>query len=160
MENHKAEADEKKCVACSKCWNICPEEAVIMVPRQKEMMIGIDPEEVSQEEIEALCRKAHCYPDQFICACTLTSAKEVAAAIIKGAKSPEEITAMTGVRSGCAMYCMAPVLRLFKAHGVSLHPPKNHRWYNVPLSIWDIPEEIAQKYPNYYLLDDKKELYT
>ena len=159
MAENKAQVDEKRCVACTKCWNICPEEAVMMVPRKEEMMVGVEPEEVNQEEIESLCRKAHLYPDQFICACTLTPAKEVAAAIIKGATSPEEITAMTGVRSGCAMYCMAPVLRLFKAHGVSLNPPDNHRWYNVSLSLWDIPEEIIQKYPNYYLREDKKELY-
>jgi len=159
MADNKAQVDEKRCVACTKCWNICPEEAVTMVPRKEEMIVGVEPEEVNQEEIESLCRKAHLYPDQFICACTLTPAKEVAAAIIQGAKSPEEITAMTGVRSGCAIYCMAPVLRLFKAHGVSLYPPDNHRWYNVSLSLWDIPEEIVQKYPNYYLREDKKELY-
>ncbi len=154
-----AKVDESRCLACTKCWHLCPAYAVTMVPRPEELFVGVDFEEVDQDAIEKLCKKAHLFPEQFVCACTLTLAREVAAAIIKGAKTPEEITAMTGARSGCAIYCMAPILRMLKAHGVDIKPPSNHRWYDVSLSLWDVPEKIAEKYPEYYLNEDKKEFY-
>lgn len=152
-----AKVDQDQCLACTKCWHLCPEYAVTLLPRQEEMLVGVDFEEVDQQAIEDLCRKAHVFPEQFVCACTLTLAKEVAAAIIKGAKTPEQITAMTGVRSGCAIYCTGPMLRMLKAHGVALDPPANHRWYDLSLSLWDVSEEIAKKYPGYFLEEDKKE---
>ena len=110
-------------------------------------------------DIEELCKKAHCFPEQFVCACTLTLAKEVAAAIIKGADTPEKITAMTGVRSGCSIYCMAPILRMLKAHGVEIEAPPDNRWYNLSLSLWDVSDNVANKYPGYYLQEDKKEFH-
>lgn len=154
-----AKVAEEECLACTKCWHLCQEHAVTMEARSEEKLVGVDFEEVDQDAIEELCKKAHLFPEQFICACTLTLAKEVAAAIIKGAKTPEQVTAMTGTRSGCAIYCSAPVLRMLKAYGVQIEPPENHRWYDLSLSVWDVPEEVAEKYPGYFLKEDKKELY-
>jgi Fe-S-cluster-containing hydrogenase component 2 len=150
-----ARVDEKKCLACTKCWHLCPEHSITMAERPDELIIGIDFDEVDSEAIEELCKKAHFFPEQFVCACTLTLAKEVAAAIILGAKSPEDVTAMTGVRSGCAIYCMGPILRLLKAHGVEIQEPGDHRWYDLSLSLWDVSDEVAEKYPGYYLKEDK-----
>jgi Fe-S-cluster-containing hydrogenase component 2 len=155
-----AKVDKKKCLACAKCWHLCPEYAVTMVPRPDELFVGVDFEDVDQDAIEDLCRKAHLFPEQFVCACTLTLAKEAAAAIIKGAKTPEEVTAMTGVRSGCAIYCMIGILRMLKAYDVEIQPPKNQRWYDLSLSLWDVPTVVAEKYPGYYLKEDKKEFHS
>lgn len=152
-----ATVDAEKCLACNKCWHMCPEDAVAIVPRDEELIVGVDFEAVDAAEIDALCRKARFFPEQFVCACTLTLAKEVAAAIIMGAKTPEEVTTMTGVRSGCAIYCMGPILRMLKAYGIKIEAPANHRWYDLPLSLWDVPAAVSEKHPEYYLKDDQTE---
>jgi len=152
-----ATVDSDKCLACNKCWHMCPEDAVSIVARDEELIVGTDFEEADAEAIDALCRKAHFFPEQFVCACTLTLAKELAAAIIQGAKTPEDVTAMTGVRSGCAIYCMGPVLRMLRAHGIKIEPPGGHRWYDLSLSLWDVPADVSEKHPEYYLKDDQTE---
>jgi Fe-S-cluster-containing hydrogenase component 2 len=154
--DQKAEVDEKSCVACSKCVDACREHAISMVPRVRPLTIGLNPEEVDQQELWELCFKALLHPEQPICVCSGTLAKEAAAAVLKGAKSPEEVTLMTGARSGCGMYCMSPVLKLLKAHGVEIAPPEGYQWYDVTIGLWDIPEEVARKYPAYRIEEDKK----
>ena len=114
----------------------------------------VDHTEVDQTQLRDLCRRVNLDPEDPICLCTLTQAKEVAAAILKGAASPEEVTRMTGIRTSCAMWCMAPVLRMLQAHGLELKPPKGYKWYNVNPALWDIPEEIAARYPEYRIKED------
>jgi len=155
--NKIARVDKDRCLACTKCWQLCPAGAVSIIPRTDERMVGVDHDEVDQDAIEDLCRKAHFFPEQFICACTLTTAKELAAAILLGAETPEDVTAMTGVRSGCAIYCMSPIIRMLKAYGITMQPPVNHRWYDLSLSLWDVPDEVAENYPGYYLKEDRRE---
>jgi len=152
----KARVDEERCVACFRCWDACQQDAVTMVARPEPIILGVDPGEVDQTSLRELCMKAHLHPQQFLCLCTGTRVNEVAAAVLKGAKSPEEISLMTGARSGCTIYCMEPMLRLLKAHGVKTAPPKDHRWYDFAPTLWDVPEELAQKYPDYYFEEDKK----
>lgn len=150
----KAKVDEEKCVACFKCLDTCPENAVRVIPRAYPLILGIDPSEVNQEKLRELCAMANIDPEQPICLCNGILAKEVAAAVLKGAESPEEIILMTGVRSRCGIWCTTPILRLLKAHGVAIVPPKGHRWYNIEPALWDIPEEVARKYPEYFLEKD------
>ena len=157
VEANLARVDPDKCLACNKCWHMCPEDAVSIEPREEELIVGVDFEAVDEAAIESLCQKAHLFPEQFICACTLTLAKEVAAAIIMGAQTPEQVTAMTGVRSGCAIYCMGPVLRMLKAHGIKIEPPAGDRWYDLSLSLWDVPADVCEKHPEYYLKEDQTE---
>ena len=152
----KTEIDEKKCIACCLCWDACPERAIEIVPRLEPILFGLDPAEVDQTKLKELCIKANLHPQQYLCLCSEIRVDEVAAAVLKGAKSPEEISLMTGARSGCGLYCMEPMLRLLKAYGVEVTSPKGHRWYNITPSIWDIPKELAKKYPEYYLEEDKK----
>jgi ferredoxin len=152
----KAKVDEERCIACFTCLENCLEEAIMPIPRPQPKFLGVDPEEVDQNELKELCVKAHLDPDQPICLCKQILAKEVAAAVIKGAKSPEDISLMTGTRSVCAMYCMLPMQNLLMAHGVELIPPEGHRWYKIETALWDIPDELAQKYPEYFLEEDKK----
>ena len=152
----KARVDETKCAACLECLDMCNEGAIRMVPRERPLTMGVDAMDVDQEELQALCDRARLEPDDPICLCTLTPAKEVAAAILKGAKTPEEVTLMTGIRTSCGMWCMAPILRLLKAHGLETRSPKGYRWYDVDTNLWDIPEGVSQKYPEYCLEEDKK----
>jgi len=156
VTERKARVDKSKCAACLKCLDMCNEEAIRMVPREQPLIMGADPLDVDQEELRALCHRARFDPEESICLCTLTKAKEVAAGILKGAKTPEEVTLMTGIRTSCGMWCMAPVLRLLKAHGLETESPKGYRWYDVNANLWDIPKAVSQKYPEYCFEEDKK----
>lgn len=157
--NKKAVVDESKCVACGRCEDICKNGATCLVPRPEPKVIFCDLSDVDEDKIKEICRKAHIYPMQFVCPCTGTLAEEVAGAIIKGAKSLEEVTIMTGARSGCGMYCHGPILRLLHAAGVEVQEPKDHRWYDLSLSIWDISKEMGKKYSSYYIDEDKEALF-
>ena len=147
-----AGVEEGRCIACTKCEDVCPHDAIRMVSRPSSMIFKTAVDEADQARILEICIKAHCFPAQKICACTGTDAQEVAAAILKGAKSPEDLVVMTGIGSGCGIYCMGPVFRLFQAADIQV--PEDPRWNILPVSIWDIPKEVADKYPEYYLRED------
>lgn len=152
----KARVEENKCAACMKCLDSCNEGAIRMVPRERPLSLGVDPMEVDQDELRELCLRARFKPEEPVCLCNLIPAREVAAAILKGAKTPEEVTLMTGIRTSCGMWCMAPILRLLKAHGLTIEPPKGYRWYDVDAALWNTSEEVARKYSEYYLEEDKE----
>ena len=152
----KTTVDEKVCLACCKCWDICLQDAIKMVLRPEPITFGLDPREMDQTKLKELCIKAHLHPRQLLCLCSSTRVDEVAAAVLKGAKSPKEISLMTGASSGCGLYCMEPMLRLLKAHGVEVTPPEGHRYYNIIPTLWDITMEVEEKHPGYYLKEDKK----
>jgi ferredoxin len=155
--NKKAKVYPKKCLACPNCSGICPEDAITMVPRGVPLKLGVNPAEVDQTALVDLCKKANLHPHQWLCLCSATRVREGAAAILKGARSPEEIALMTGVRSGCTVYCFQTMMRLLKAHGVEVAPPtKGYRWYDSTQSLWDVPEEIIKKYPGHFLEEDKE----
>ncbi len=150
----KARVDEDRCVACMKCVDACPEHAVALTPRSEPLVIGIDPSTVDQEALDQLCAKANLDPEESICLCNGILAKEVAAAVLQGAATPEDIALMTGVRVGCAMWCTTPVLRLIKANDTEVVLPKGYRMYDIEPAVWDVPEEVARKYPEYFLAED------
>lgn len=151
-----ARVEAARCVACAKCQDVCPHDAIQMVSRTEPLIIKFNTDDADQARINEICAKAHCFPTQKICACTGTDTGEVVAAILGGAKSPEDLVVMTGIGSGCGIYCMGVVFRLFQAAGVE--PPDDPRWNFLPISIWDIPENVANKYPEYYLKEDKDSL--
>jgi Fe-S-cluster-containing hydrogenase component 2 len=143
-----AVVQEDRCVACGKCREVCREDAVELVPRTQPLRIEFDAASADPEKLQALCARAGLLPDLPVCACTATTVREIAAAILDGAKSPEDVVVRTGAGSGCGMYCMAVIFRLFACAGVEI--PKDHRWNHLPLSSHDVPEEIAGKYPEYH----------
>ncbi len=153
--NKLAEVDPNKCVGCPNCSGMCPEDAIELVLRSEPLKLGINASEVDQEALVDLCKKARLHPHQWLCLCTATRVREGAAAVLKGAKSPEEITLMTGARSGCTVYCFQTMMRLLKAHGVEVAPPKGYRWYDSTQTLWDVSEEIVKKYPGHFLEEDK-----
>jgi len=154
--DRKAIVDEEKCVSCMKCMDACQPQAIAMTQRKEPLLLAVKTDEVDQEALKALCARANLDPEEIICICTITAAKEIAAAVLKGAKTPEEITLMTGARSSCGMWCIAPMLRILNAHGVELPEADNYRWYNLKSDLWHTGKEVDRKYPEYRLEEDKK----
>ena len=156
MVKKKAVVDDEKCAACLKCIDYCGEGAIRMVPRPQPVLLRVDPSEVDQDQLRELCRKAHLDPEDVICPCTLTKASEAAAAILKGAQTPEDVSTMTGIRTACGMWCMALVQELLRASGLETTPPKGSHWYEVEVALWNVPDEVVQKYPEYRLEEARR----
>src|SRR5665647_3071453 len=110
LVNRKAVVNEKDCRGCGGCNQRCPVYAIEMVKLDHPYTVSVDIRDLSYEEITKLCQKAMLNPEQVICYCTATRAEEVAGAILKGAKSPEEISRLTGIRMGCKVECIQPIL--------------------------------------------------
>ena len=98
------------------------------------------------------------YPDQVVCYCHRVEAKEIVAAILGGAKTPEEVAQKTGARTGCGVLCITEVIRLLRAAGLELGKAPGYQWYNLKVDIWTISPEIRQKYPQFYLESDRNAL--
>ena len=152
----KAKVFEDKCIACPNCSGICPVDAIIMVPRKEPLRLGVQPMDVDEGKIKALCIKANLHPHQWLCICGTIRVREGAVAVLTGAKSPEEISLRTGARAGCTAYCLQPMLRLLKAHGVKVVQPKGYRWYDTTQTCWDVTEEVIKKYPGHFIEEDKE----
>lgn len=150
----QALVDPERCVACSKCLDRCPSDAISMIDRPEPVVLRTDPRSVDQQKILELCLKAKMVPGQLVCMCTGTLAKEVAAAILLGAKSFADLSLRTGARSGCGIYCIGSIQRLFEAAGLKVTSPEDHRMYDLTLNMFDVPAEVREKYPQYYLKED------
>lgn len=155
-ENRKAIVDEARCSGCWACEQRCPNYAISMVKREQPFTVGVDVGASDYTQVVALCKKAKLNPEQLICYCTATRAEEVAAAILQGARSPEDVSHMTGVRTGCKVECIQPVLRLLHAADITPERPKGWQWYGRTSTIWDIPEETREKYSRrgFYFQED------
>ena len=149
--------DEKRCLGCSNCEQRCPHKAISMTRREDPFVVGVDMTTVAMEKVRALCQKARFHPEQIVCYCTETRAEEIAAAILKGAKNPAEIGAMTGAGSGCGVECNQPMLRLLEAAGVDPGKPKGTQWYGRTATAWEVPPEVAAKpsYKKFHFQEDR-----
>jgi len=157
VEDKLAIINVERCRGCANCEQRCPEYAITMVLREEPMIAKVDMEGLDYLEIANLCRKARFHPEQVVCYCTATRADEVAAAIMRGAKNPEDISYMTGMRTGCKVECIQPILRLLEAAGVEPKPTSGGwQWYGRTVTAWEIPEEVKKKYSNrgFYFDDD------
>ncbi len=146
MHKNKAEVDWEKCFGCGNCEQRCPAYAIIMVKREEPARLFVNPMSVNRIEIDEICAKAKFNPKQIICYCTETRAEEVAAAIILGADTPEKISLGTGIRSGCKVECIQPILRLLEAAGIRPDRPDGWQWYGRTATAWDITDEVKEKY--------------
>ncbi|MEM0054436.1 MAG: 4Fe-4S binding protein [Nitrososphaeria archaeon] len=147
MEKRKAIVNKHRCVGCAACEQRCPEYAIEIIKRDDPFIAYVEIDESLKEKVDILCRNSNLHPEQVVCYCTATRAEEIAAAILKGAKSPEDVSFMTGARTGCKVECIEPILRLFNAAGIE--PQKQEggwQWYGLTKSVWDIPQEIKNKY--------------
>ena len=147
--------DDDLCIGCGRCVDRCPEDIMWMTERTDQLTVTVRPEEAPQDKVAALLLKAGIDPNVSVCVCTLTPASEIARSIVKGAKDLEEVSAATGMRSGCGIYCVAPALRLLEAAGADMSPPKGFRWYPLTLSLWDITDEARARYPDAFIDEDR-----
>ncbi|HUV75401.1 MAG TPA: (2Fe-2S)-binding protein, partial [Dehalococcoidales bacterium] len=152
--------DEQSCLDCKLCFTRCPEHAVTMVERDTPLKVGTAMAGVSEEAVARICEAAHMYPDQVICYCHRVQAREIAAAILQGANTPEDISRATGARTGCGSLCITGIIRLLRAAGIKLTKAPGYQWYGITASIWDISPKLQQKYPEYYLAEDLQAINT
>jgi bacterioferritin-associated ferredoxin len=157
MEDKLAVVNLDRCRGCADCEQRCPEFAITMAKRPEPVEAKVDLEGLDYEKIAQLCRKAKFHPEQIVCYCTATRADEVAGAIMLGAKTPDDISYMTGIRTGCKVECIQPILRLLEAAGIEPKPvPGGWQWYGRTPTAWDIPEHVKQKYASrgFYFEED------
>lgn len=150
--------DQKRCIDCQRCMDACPENAIAMQPRTEDFALSVNVADLDQQKIKAICRKIGLMPGEAVCACTFITAQEVAGAILNGAKSPEDVCAMTGMRQGCGIYCLVNIFKLLDASGIQPEDKGKSNLYHHPLSSLDIPEDrlkkINEEYPQFHLLED------
>lgn len=157
MQDKRAVVDLERCRGCANCEQRCPENAIVMEKREVPVVAKADFEGLDYEEIAALCRRAKFNAEQIVCYCTGTRADEVVAAIMRGARTPEDISYMTGIRTGCKVECIQPILRLLEAAGIEPQPvPGGWQWYGRTITAWEIPQEVKEKYASrgFYFAED------
>jgi ferredoxin len=151
-----AVVDNDNCIACFRCIDSCDDDAMFAVPRDEPLQIvppfdGLDPTDVLE-----LCRAADLDPDQLACACSSSPTKELAAVILDGATSFEEVALRTGAQSGCLMYCSVPIRRLLLAHTGQADSTAHIRRYPLDLALRDVPAEAAHRYPLFNVLEEQR----
>jgi ferredoxin len=159
-----ARVDKGLCTGCNKCVEACMDHGAIKrefldAPRQ----VSSDRKAADQAQLERICAQALLDPQESICLCTATTAGEVAAAILEGGRTPEALSAMTGVRGVCAIWCTGPVMRLLEAAGVKVErSARDWRVYpenaGMAIGIWNVPAEVADKYPEYRVRENQARL--
>lgn len=155
MVARKAVIEESSCIGCGRCVDRCPEDIMWMTRRETPMVKTVRADEVDPVAVSALLDKAGIDASVSVCVCTLTPASEIAGAIVKGATTLDQVSEMTGMRSGCGIYCVAPALRLLKAAGCDVSAPKGHRWYPCTVALWDVSDEARAKYPDAFIDEDR-----
>jgi NAD-dependent dihydropyrimidine dehydrogenase PreA subunit/bacterioferritin-associated ferredoxin len=147
MQDRKAVVDEGRCLACANCHQRCPVEAVTLEKLKQPFTVQVVVRDQDRDAVDALCIKGGFNPSQIVCYCTATRAEEVAASIIQGAGTPEDISFMTGLRMGCSVECIQPALRLLDAAGLTPVPPEGGwQWYGKTPTLQDIPEAVKARY--------------
>jgi bacterioferritin-associated ferredoxin len=131
--------------------------AIKLVPVKEKKVIEVDWTKAPRDKVIALCKKARFNPEAVLCYCTGTRAREVAAAILLGATTPEEISRRTGIRTGCSVECIQPILRLLTAAGVTLGKAPGWQWYGLTPTNWDLPDKVVKEpaYQKFYFEADR-----
>lgn len=148
--------DEQRCVGCWNCEQRCPEHAIEMTPCEP-YVLQTDVSQFDYAQIEELCRKARFHPKQAVCYCTACRAEELAAAILAGAKSPDEVVLATGAGAGCGIECNQPILRFLEAANITFERRKSsYQWYGRTVTAWDVPLDVRESYPVFRFDGDRQ----
>lgn len=157
-EAGKMAVDAARCIDCQRCMDACSENAITMMPREADRVLQVDLSRLDPEEINRLCRRAGLAPGEAVCACSFITARDLAGAVLLGARTPEDVCAMTGVRRGCGIYCLVNVFKILEASGITPEEREKSRLYHLPLDPLDIPEErlleIDARFPQFRLGED------
>lgn len=152
-----AVVDNDKCVACFRCVDICDDDALLAPERTTPISFGTDPASVDQVVLADLLRRSNLHPDDTSCVCTNTPNKEIAAAVISGAKTMEEVALRSGAQSGCLMYCFAPIHRLVTEYwGEMPESTTKNKWYPSSLTLMDVPDEVCDRHPEFLMKQEKQ----
>jgi thioredoxin reductase/bacterioferritin-associated ferredoxin len=139
--------DPALCRGCTNCSSRCPSHAISLQELETPYVVKIEVENDIKDEAGEICSRANINPESIVCICTSTRAQEIAAAIVKGARKPEDISRTTGARTGCAVLCIEPIFRLLQAAGLPLGDPlQSDVWYPTVPNIWDLGEDVIEKY--------------
>ena len=123
---------DESCYNVQACLEICPDEAIVMRELEEPFEVRVDTNAVDQQQIKDLCKRARFAPGMAVCPCTTTTAGELAAAVLQGASTPDELSRMTGVRTGCAELCLQPMFDILAAGGhtdMERNPRNGFQWY-------------------------------
>ena len=161
MVEKTAVVDDDRCIDCQRCIDRCDREnAITRVLRPEEVVRFVDHSELDPSEIKKVCLAAGISPEIPVCACNPVMGKELAASVLNGAKTPEDVCAMTGLRTGCGIYCVTNIFKALEAAGIELENPEDHRWYKLTLSLRDVSEdkarEIGERHPGTCMAADWK----
>src|SRR5436190_12210951 len=92
MNDRLAVVTEDRCVGCFKCIEACIPYNAISVKLDSEIKVLSVADELQHGDgVEQLCAAARLDPEQAICLCTGTTAREVAASIVAGVGVPEDL---------------------------------------------------------------------
>jgi len=159
-----ARVDEKLCTGCDKCLIACIDHGAISLrPLASARVLRTDYRTCDMSALKNLCRIAQLDPDDSVCPCTGTKAREIAAAILNGATTVEAVTLQTGVRGACSIWCSSPTVRLLAAAGF-MPDTEEKSWRLYPdglspsASLSGISDEIATRYPEYRLRENRQQL--
>jgi bacterioferritin-associated ferredoxin len=158
-EDRKPKVQVENCAGCSNCVEHCPKYAVSMEGLETPRTIFCDPSSQDKQAIAEICKKAHFFPKQEICVCTRTTAEEVAAAILSGAKTPIDLSRMTGIRTGCKCCCAETPLRMLNAAGIDPGKAPGYQWYGLTQTLWTISDEVKQQNDEKFRFSEDKEFY-
>lgn len=155
------EHHREDCRSCTNCTSRCPSQVITLRELDQPYVVKVEVANGIMEQVYQICIRAGFHPESSVCFCTGTRAGEIAAAILQGAKTPEEISRRTGARTGCSMTCTEPIFRLIQAAGIDLGiSPQPHVWYPVVTTIWDIPDKVIKMYEHRgFRFEEDKKLY-
>jgi len=157
-DDKKAHVNIDTCSGCGNCESRCPVLAIKLVPLKEKKVVSVDYTKAPLGEVIALCKKAHLNPEAVVCFCTGTRAREIAASILLGANTPEEISRQTGARTGCTVECIEPILRLLAAAGIDPGKAPGWQWYGPTPTNWDLPDSVVKnpEFKKFYFEEDRK----
>lgn len=156
-DDRKAHVDTETCSGCGNCESRCPTYAIKLKALPEKKVVAVDWTTAPKEEVIALCKKAKFNPEAVLCYCTGTRAREVAAAILLGATTPTALSRATGIRTGCTVECIEPMIRLLEAAGIPLAKAPGWQWYGRTPTNWDLPDDVVENpaYKKFYFAQDR-----